>query len=201
MLPLPLKLKMSPVLKLLDKTRCFSGRGHTWFFCLLHAKAPKGAITRLNPQGRVAPLGSFAWMSQKQVWCSLLTPSTSHRKVSQNPSDSGLPRTNFHLTLSGVLSPTVSTHFSSKSVQKGALFWDPLKNSPPRDFAKVWDFNKIGWNPRCFLYLWNSKCLQCFCSSIKLAVFPAHARTRTLFFCLIHAKAPKGAINSGVVVE
>ena len=25
-------------------------------------------ITRLNPQGRVAPLGAFAWMSQKRIW-------------------------------------------------------------------------------------------------------------------------------------
>ena len=24
--------------------------------------------TRLNPQGRVAPLGAFAWMSQKRIW-------------------------------------------------------------------------------------------------------------------------------------
>ena len=25
-------------------------------------------FTRLNPQGRVAPLGAFAWMSQKRIW-------------------------------------------------------------------------------------------------------------------------------------
>ena len=46
MLYLPLKLKMSHVLKLLDKTRCFSTHtdARTLFFCLIHAKAPKGAI-------------------------------------------------------------------------------------------------------------------------------------------------------------
>ena len=40
--------------------------------------------------------------------------------------------------------------FSSKSVQKGTYFWDPLKNPPPRVFAKLWDFSKrlrIGYAP------------------------------------------------------
>ena len=138
-------------------------------------------------------------MSQKQVWTSLVTPSTSHRKVPQNLSDSGVPRTNFHVSLSEVLSPTVSTHFSSKSVQKGALFWDPLKNSPPRDFAKVWDFHEIRWNPRCFLYLWNWKCATRKSSSIKLTVFlhgRTHARTHGVLNKgrLPHTKTPKGAM-------
>ena len=42
----PLKLEMSGVRLLLDKTHCFCSRtdGRTRFFGHLHAKAPKGAI-------------------------------------------------------------------------------------------------------------------------------------------------------------
>ena len=82
-----------------------------------------------------------------------LTPSTSDRKVPQNVSDSRLPRVNVGSLFSEVLSPTVSTHFSSKSVQKRSLFWDPLINSQPRDFKCFVDFSEIGQKPTCFLYL------------------------------------------------
>ena len=59
------------------------------------------------------------------------------------------------------------------------------------------DFSKIGLNRTCFL---TSETQSVTCakariqnSSIKLAVFPDGGRT--LIFCLIHAKAPKGAIT------
>ena len=130
---------------------------------------------QLRP-GRVPTLGAFAWMSLKTVWASSYIIHIISKSITKTIR-SWSSQDELSWSLSGVLSPTVSTPFSSKSVQKGPLFCDPLKNSPPRDFAKVWDFSKIRWNPMCFLYLWNSKCPQCFCSPIKLADFPADAYT------------------------
>ncbi len=83
---------------------------------------------------------------------SLLTPSTSDRKVPQNVSDPRLPRVNVGSSFSEVLSPTVSTHFRQK-VSKKVPFWDPLINSQPRDFAKLWNFSEIGQKTTCFPYL------------------------------------------------
>ena len=46
--------------------------------------------TRLNPQGRVAPLGGFAWMSQKRIWIGRLRHT---RQIEpQKGSNSGIPR-------------------------------------------------------------------------------------------------------------
>ena len=70
------------------------------------------------------------------------TSYTSDRKSPQKGSNSGLPRGWLDCSLFEVLSPTVST-FLIKKCPKRIPFLGPSQNSPPRDFAKVWDFNKI----------------------------------------------------------
>ena len=80
-------------------------------------------------------------MSQKRIWIGRLHHTRQIENHHKKDQILVYPEGDYIFHFSKFYHLQLALIFRQK-VSKKVLFWDPLKNSPPRDFAKLWDLAK-----------------------------------------------------------